>query len=226
MAVTSIVNDESAAPLATRLLAAFVADASVSQLTRELRQRVKEVVIDWIGVAIGALDNAESTTPIYNSILKFQGGEFKGKNACTVLGKGEPRFLPQYAGLLNATLSHSLEFDDTYIKGTLHSGCTTVSVALTQAEILASEINTDQFMLVITLGYEITYRIGRELGFEAYHRGFHNKSTVGIFGAVAAIAVLKNLPAKTIEMAWGLILSKAAGLMQYLDNGSWCVGDL
>jgi len=214
---------EGSAIPATRLLAAFVSDASTSHLTQELRQKVKEVVIDWIGVTIGALGSAESTTPIYDSILKLQGWDIGGNNACTVLGKGEARFLPQYAGLLNAALSHSLDFDDTYIDGTLHSGRTAVSAALTQAEMKASEVSPDQFMLAVAVGYEITCRIGRELGFEAYHRGFHNTSTAGIFGAVAAIAVLKNLPAKTIEMAWGLAGSKAAGSMQYLDNGSWLV---
>lgn len=76
-------------------------------------------------------------------------------------------------------------------------------------------------MLAMALGYEITCRVGRELGFEAYHRGFHNTSTAGIFGAVAAIAALRRLPAETIDMAFGLAGSKAAGSMQYLDNGSW-----
>ncbi len=49
----------------------------------------------------------------------------------------------------------------------------------------------------------------------------HNTSTAGIFGAVAAIAVLKKLPSTTIGMAFGLAGSKAAGSMQYLENGSW-----
>lgn len=221
MAINGIANGEDATVPATRLLAAFVADASISQLTQELRENVKEVIIDWIGVTIGALDNAESTISIYNSVLALQGGEVKGKNSCTVLGKGDAHFLPQYAGLLNATLSHSLDFDDTYIDGTLHSGCTAISAALTQAEVQSSEVSTEQFMLAVAVGYEITCRVGRELGFEAYHRGFHNTGTAGIFGAVAAIAVLKHLPADKIEMAWGLAGSKAAGSMQYLDNGSW-----
>jgi 2-methylcitrate dehydratase PrpD len=221
MALKDTANGDCGTVPATTLLAEFVARASTSQLTPELRQKVKEVVIDWIGVTVGALDNAESTTSIYDAILTMQGGEFKGKNACTVVGKGEAHFLPQYAGLLNATFSHSLDFDDTYIDGTLHSGCTAVSATLTQAEVRASEVSTELFMLAIAVGYEVTCRIGRELGFEAYHRGFHNTSTAGIFGAVAAIAVLKQLPAQVIEMAWGLAGSKAAGSMQYLDNGSW-----
>jgi 2-methylcitrate dehydratase PrpD len=73
----------------------------------------------------------------------------------------------------------------------------------------------------MVVGYEVTCRLGRELGTDAYHRGFHNTGTAGIFGAVAAIAVLKRLSPDTIEAAFGLAGSKAAGSMQYLDNGSW-----
>jgi 2-methylcitrate dehydratase PrpD len=210
------------APLAaTKCLAHFVSTADRSQLTTTIRNKVKEVLTDWIAVTIGALDNAESTTPIYSAILAMQGGDYTGTQACTVLGRGRPHFLPQYAGLLNGAFSHSLDFDDTYIQGTLHAACTAISAALTAAEAQETTANSDDFMLAIAVGYEITCRIGRELGFEAYHRGFHNTGTAGIFGAVAAISVLKKLPASTVEMAFGLAGSKAAGSMQYLDNGSW-----
>jgi 2-methylcitrate dehydratase PrpD len=206
---------------ATSLLASFVADANVSWLTTEVRDKVKEAVTDYIGVTIGALVNAPSTSAIYNAILTLQGGKFHGDSACTVLGKGEPHFLPQYAALLNAALSHSLDFDDTYIDGTLHAGCTAVSAAFTQAELQKAHVSGEELMLAVAVGYEVTCRIGRELGFEAYHRGFHNTSTAGIFGAVASIAVLKKLSAEVVAMAFGLAGSNAAGSMQYLDNGSW-----
>lgn len=129
--------------------------------------------------------------------------------------------LPQYAGLLNSAFGHSLDFDDTYADGTLHSGITTISAAMTQAEILGQEASSDLFVLAVCVGYEVTCRLGRQLGLESYNRGFHNTGTAGIFGAVAAIAVLKRLPVDVIEMAFGLAGSKAAGSMQYLDNGSW-----
>lgn len=101
------------APLpVTKALATFVATASIDQLTPELRAKVKEVVIDYIGVTAGALHNADSTEPIYNAIRTLQGKGNKGN--CTVIGKGEPHMLPQYAGLLNSAFGHSLDFDDTH----------------------------------------------------------------------------------------------------------------
>jgi 2-methylcitrate dehydratase PrpD len=201
------------------MLADFVASASTKQLTPALREKVKEVVIDYIGVVVGAIDNADSTEPIYKAIAALQGKGNKGN--CTVLAKGEPHMFPQYAGLLNSAFGHSMDFDDTHAEGTLHAGVTAISAAMTQAEVLGSEASSEDFMLAICVGYEVTCRIGRELGFFSYDRGFHNTSIAGIFGAVSAIAVLKKLPASTIEHAFGLAGSKAAGSMQYLDNGSW-----
>jgi 2-methylcitrate dehydratase PrpD len=211
-------NGHSAQPAVTKLLASFVADARPSQLTTELRAKIKEVLIDFIGVTVGALGNADSTEPIYKAIVALQGPGNTGK--CSVLGKGKPHMLPQYASLLNAA-GHSLDFDDTYAPGTVHAGVTAISAALTQAELLGNDSNSERFMLAIAVGYEVTCRLAHELGYEAYSQGMHNTSTAGIFGAVSAIAVLRSLPASTIEMAFGLAGSKAAGSMQYLDNGSW-----
>jgi 2-methylcitrate dehydratase PrpD len=203
----------------TRILATFAATSTPTQLTPDLITKVKEVLIDYCGVVIGALP-ASSTKPIYTAISTLQGPLSSGPS--TVVGHGPPHMLPQYAALINSALGHSLDFDDTYAPGSLHAGITSVSAAMTCAEHLgSSETSVEHFMLAVCVGYEVTCRLGRELGMESYRRGFHNTSTAGIFGAVAAISVLKGLSTETIEMAFGLAGSKAAGSMQYLDNGSW-----
>lgn len=204
---------------ATKALALFVATCTTDQLTPTLRTKIKEVLIDYVGVVVGGLANADSTDSIYKAICVLQGPDNTGP--CTVIGKGPASMLPQYAGLLNSAFGHSLDFDDTFAEGTLHAGVTAISAAMSQAEVLGDAASIDTFMLAIAVGYEVTCRLGRELGMDAYHRGFHNTSTAGIFGAIAAIAVVKNLSAEVVEMAFGLAGSKAAGSMQYLDNGSW-----
>ncbi|CAK1360433.1 Cis-aconitate decarboxylase [Cercospora beticola] len=210
-------NGASVLPV-TKILAAFVASASVEQLDDKLRTKIKEVLIDYIGVAIGGYASADSSIPIYNAVAALQGTAANG--SCTVIGRSE-KMLPQYAALLNSAFAHSLDFDDTYAEGSLHAGVTTISAVMTQAEVLGESTSIEEAMLAIAVGYEVTCRLGRELGTESYHRGFHNTGTAGIFGAVAAIAVLKHLPPDLVESAFGLAASKAAGSMQYLDNGSW-----
>lgn len=204
---------------ATSLLAAFVANATTDCLTPAMLEKLHELLIDYIGVVVGARDNADSTEPIYAAIRALQGPQVTGP--CTVLGMGAPHMLPQYAGLLNSAFGHSMDFDDTHVEGPLHPGVTAISAAMTQAELLGSSSSSLDFLLAMAIGYEITVRVGRELDYSTYDRGFHLTSIAGIYGAVASIAVLKHLDAKTVEMAWGLAGSKAAGSMQYLDNGSW-----
>ena len=200
----------------TRIFAEFISRASASMLNDALRTKVKEVVIDFIGVTAGAAKDAESTESIVEGVKALAGD--RGSNTVFLHGKN---FLPQYAALLNAAFGHSFDFDDTYAPGTLHAGVTAISVALTQAEILGLNASSEEFMIAVSVGYEVTCRLGRELGYEAYSQGMHNTATAGIFGAVAAISVLKKLSADVIEMAFGLAGSKAAGSMQYLENGSW-----
>ena len=206
-------------PAVTSTFASFVANATTIYLTTSIRSRLKEYLLDYIGITIAAAHTSDST-PSFLAAVKALNGQTTATEACTVLGIGKS-FTAQYAAFLNAALGHSLDFDDTYAKGTLHAGVTAISAGLAQAEFLGSSVSTDQFLLAVAIGYEITCRLGRELGNEAYARGFHNTSTAGIFGAVATICVLRGLSAETVENAFGLAGSKAAGSMQYLSNGSW-----
>ncbi|KAI7363643.1 hypothetical protein KC328_g18885, partial [Hortaea werneckii] len=243
---------------ATALLADFITTSKPTDLPAHVQEKVQELLIDYIGVTLGAIQHAESTAPIFEAVNTLQGippralataacsaaNEGIGGDGgyCSVIGQGpEQRWLPQYAGLLNAALGHSLDFDDTYAPGTLHAGVTAIPAALLGAEVLLYQttptsgntttgtttttqgdpITPSAFLHAIALGYETTSLIGRELGFAAYKRGFHNTSVAGIFGAIATLANLFQLtPTETIA-AFGLAGSRAAGSMQYLANGAW-----
>ncbi|EHY58274.1 hypothetical protein HRR83_004867 [Exophiala dermatitidis] len=200
----------------TGIFSNFVSNVQPESLTSQVRERLKEYILDYIGVTLAAAQSSDSTEPIIKAV-KTLGGQ---TGTCTVVGKGKG-WTAAYAGLLNATLGHSLDFDDTYAPGTLHAGVTAIGAGLSQAELLGESVSIDQFLLAVAVGYEITCRLGRELGNEAYARGFHNTSTAGIFGAVATISVLKRLSVEVVANAFGLAGSKAAGSMQYLENGSW-----
>ena len=214
--VSSKLSESEAAEVpATKLFVDFIANVDTDVLNSTLQAKLKEVIVDYIGVTAAAGYSVDSTPPIYSAVLALGGAN----GSSTAITKGR-KFTPQYAGFLNATFGHSLDFDDTYAPGTLHAGVTAISAALTQAELLGTASTSERFLLAVAVGYEVTCRLGRELGYEAYSQGMHNTATAGIFGSVAAISVLKKLPSRTIEMAFGFAGSKAAGSMQYLDNGS------
>ena len=201
---------------ATAALAEFTSDLRPQDVSPNVRIRLKELLLDYIGVASAASISADSTEPILKGITTFDGRAGLGSN--TVYKKGQ-HYSPQTAALLNGALSHSFDFDDTFARGCLHPGTAIISATLAQAESLNSP--PDQILTALAVGYEVVCRLAIQLSDGSYERGFHNTATAGIFGCVAAISSLRVLPSRTVEMAFGLAGSKAAGSMQFLENGSW-----
>lgn len=198
----------------TSIIAEWVSTAKPTSVPSSALPKLSDLLLDMIGITTAAAASSASTPPILAAITSLSP---PGSGTCTVLTKGA-KYPPHIASLLNATFGHSLDFDDTHAASTLHPGVCAIWSAIAQAEV--TPVNTDRFLLAVAVGYELICRLGTELGYPAYSRGFHNTSTAGVFGAVAAISVLRGLDAKTVEMAFGLAGSRAAGSMQYLDNGS------
>jgi 2-methylcitrate dehydratase PrpD len=199
----------------TTTLAGFVSNTTYDDLSPAVVDKLKELLLDIIGVASAAAAAAESSEPFLKAILDF-GGPQSGTS--TVFTKGH-NFAPQYASLLNAAFAHTYDFDDTLAKGGLHPGSSVIPAALAQCE--TSGVDGKTLLTALAVGYEVVCRIAVALGPGSYTRGFHNTGTVGIFGAVAAIGRAKNLPSHVIDNAFGLAGSKAAGSMSFMENGSW-----
>ncbi|KAH8807871.1 2-methylcitrate dehydratase [Xylogone sp. PMI_703] len=199
----------------TTTLAEFASATTFEDLNPALIDKLKELLLDHVGVASSAAATAESSERFLNAVLAFAGPQHGNS---TVFTKGH-NFAPQYAALLNAAFAHTYDFDDTHAKAALHPGAPVVPAALVQSEM--SEVNGKTLLTALAVGYEVVCRISLALGPGSYSRGFHNTGTAGIFGAVAAIGRAKNLTSSIIENAFGLALSKAAGSMSFMENGSW-----
>jgi len=193
----------------------FVTNFSSGNLTAELREKLSKLLLDYMGMAVSGARIPESSVPLQTAVKAMSQSS---SGTATVIGT-DVRLPPQYAALLNGAHAHSLDFDDTHIEAALHPGVSVISAAFAEAE--TSSCNVEDFLAALAVGYEITCRLGIAIGTSGYKRGFHNTATCGIFGAVAAIAKLRNLDCTTLSNALGLALSMASGSMQYLENGSW-----
>ncbi|KAK7991582.1 hypothetical protein PG988_000376 [Apiospora saccharicola] len=196
-------------------LCRFIVDAKYEMLAPSHIEKLKDLIVDHIGIAAGAAAGADSSEPFLKAVRALQG---EGTGRSTVYTKGRS-FLPQWAGFLNAAYSHSFDFDDTHAASILHPGATAIPAALAQAELSRSDGKS--FLLAVAVGYEITTRLGRGLNYGGYTRGFHNTATAGVFGATAAISKLRNFSQAQVADALGLALSRASGSMQFLANGAW-----
>jgi 2-methylcitrate dehydratase PrpD len=199
----------------TRELAEFVAGISYDTLPAEVRERVKALALDLVGIALRARNEAESTRPMIAAAarLGMAGG------ACTVIGDAAG-YSPPGAAMLNGTLAHSLDFDDTHAPGSLHPSAPIVPAALAAAEMTGADGRA--LIAAIVAGYEVQIRLSLALDPAAhYDRGFHPTATCGAFGAAAAAGRLLGLDPESHASACGIVLSMAAGSMQYLVNGAW-----
>ena len=193
----------------------FIVNTKYDALPEKAISKLKDLIIDHIGVAAGAALGSDSSEGIFKGIQAFSAGT-TGK--CTVYTKGH-NFAPHYAALLNGSFAHSYDFDDTYAPGTVHPGASVIPATLAAAQVAGS--SGKDTLLAIAVGYEIVCRLSRALGAGSYDRGFHNTATTGIFGSVGAICKLRGLPYQVTRDALGLAGSKSAGSMQYLRDGSW-----
>jgi len=199
----------------TRDLAEFAARTSYDTLPVEVRERVKALVLDRVGSALRARNEAESTGPMVAAVRRLGLAE----GSCTVIGDAAGYAAPG-AAMLNGTLAHSLDFDDTHAPGSLHPSAPIVPAAFAAAEMAGAD--GQAAIAGIVAGYEVQIRLSLALDPAAhYDRGFHPTATCGAFGAAAAAGRLLGLDPEGYSNAFGIVLSMAAGSMQYLVNGAW-----
>ncbi|MBI4205319.1 MAG: MmgE/PrpD family protein [Betaproteobacteria bacterium] len=199
----------------TRTLAAFVHDLTYDQLPPEVRERVAALILDLAGITVRARHEAESTPAMVAAVARL--GLARGP--CTVIGDAAG-YSPAGAAMLNGTLAHSLDFDDTHAPGSLHPSAPIVPAAFAAAEMTGADGKAA--IAAIVAGYEVQIRLSLALDPAAhYDRGFHPTATCGAFGAAAAAGRLLGLDAEGHANAFGIVLSMAAGSMQYLVNGAW-----
>ncbi len=199
----------------TRELAEFVAGNSYDGLPGEVRERAKALILDLVGIAVRARNEAEST-PAMVAAASHLG---LADGACTVIGDAAG-YTPAGAAMLNGTLAHSLDFDDTHAPGSLHPSAPIVPAAFAAAEMTGA--GGKAAIAAIVAGYEVQIRLSLALDPKAhYDRGFHPTATCGAFGAAAAAGRLLALDAGGIVHAFGIVLSMSSGSMQFLVNGAW-----
>jgi 2-methylcitrate dehydratase PrpD len=200
----------------TATLAAYVAALRFDDIPQDVLARAKLLTLDFLGSAIRARREAEST-PALLAMLKALSLDADGE--ATVFGD-EKRWTPAVAALLNGALGHSLDFDDTHADSSLHPSAPVVPAAFAVGELTGA--SGRDVLTAIVAGYEVCCRLGNALDPTShYARGFHPTATAGTYGAAAAAAKLFGLNPQQIISAFGVSGSQAAGSLQFLVNGAW-----
>ena len=199
----------------TRRISEFATGLTLDALPPEVVERTGMLLMDHVGIALRARNDAESTPSLIKAAQRL------GLDSGQSVAIGDRRgFTPAGAALVNGTLAHSLDFDDTHARGSLHISAPIVPAALAAAEMAG--IDGEELVPAIVAGYEIQIRLSLALGpSDHYDRGFHPTATCGAFGAAAAAGKAFCLDSDQMANAFGICLSQTAGSMQFLVDGAW-----
>jgi 2-methylcitrate dehydratase PrpD len=200
----------------TRQLAEFASRQFHSKLDPKVSAATRRSIVDTLGVSIAAVN--EPAVGVVASTVVGRGGV----SEASVLGLSQ-RVPAASAALVNGTMAHALDFDDTHLPSVLHPSASVVPAALAVAEAKGSrgaEVET-----AITVGIEVTCRLGMaaydpELRNSIFfERGLHATSICGTIGAAVASALLHGGDAEMISNAIGIAASMGSGLIEANRTG-------
>ncbi|GAA3737699.1 MmgE/PrpD family protein [Salinactinospora qingdaonensis] len=196
--------------------AALAHAAYTTGLSPDLRADVTRRVLDLLGNCLAAADEEPAR------IAEAVAAEWGGAPAATGFGTGNRLPAPS-AALVNGTLAHALDFDDTHLPSVLHPSASVIPAALATAE--AHGRTGAQALDAAGLGIELAVRLGmagydEKLGNSIFfERGQHATAICGAVGAAMASALLQGLDAAGVAHAAGVAASMGSGLLEANRTG-------
>jgi len=151
-------------------------------IPREAVEATKKHVLDFLGVAL-----AGSPQPGVKELLEIV-TDWGGKRESTVLCYGDKMPAPN-AAQVNATMAHSLDFDDVHEDAIMHPGVVAIPTALALADYVGG-LSGREFIASVALGTDFICRLGLAArpGENIHQYGWHLTTLFGYMtaGAVAA----------------------------------------
>lgn len=193
-------------------LAALVSQTRFADFDAATRHKAKLHLLDTIGVAVAGAASVETAAS-----LAALAPRLGGPSAIWATGRASD---PRTAALLNGISAHAFELDDS--GGCDHSGAVVVPAVLAALPGLNRRVSGGEILQAMLIGYEVARRVLEACGGYEVHNalGWHSTGSCGPFGAAAAVAVLKGLPADQIAMALAIAGSTAGGTWGFIHNGS------
>lgn len=204
---------DAADPVASAL-ARFVAGLRLQDIPTEVSLRARHLMLDAIGCALAARGESFAA-PFWSATRALSAGS-TGRSG--VMGYAE-RVTLRDAALLNGTLMHGLDYDDTHIAGVVH-----LTVAVLPALLaLAGQrgLSGAQLLTAYVAGVETGARLAMAARGGFHRQGFHPTGVVGTFAAAWAAGHLLELDADQLIHAQGAALSMASGSLQFIEDGAW-----
>lgn len=188
----------------TERMADYTLNSTVDKVDGRTWNLAKRFFIDCFGCMIAGA--GEGTSKIVTEYCR----ELQGVATSNVIGSNGLKTDAANAAMINGISAHIHDFDDVSVTITGHPSVVMMPVALALGQEIGA--NGRDVLLAYVTGVEVAALIGRGLNPNHYSRGWHNTSTLGVFGATAAAGKLLQLNRKQLVYAFGIAASESSGL--------------
>lgn len=193
---------------AAAVLAEFWSKTSYDRLPVEATAAAQRFIIDSVGVALAG-SGAPGNREIMDLIADW-GGTPEADVMVYSLKVPAP-----HAAFANGVLIHSADYDDTDDRTATHTNVSVLPAALAAAQRVGG--TGRDVITAVTLGVDFVSRLA--LSSNLFH-GWHNTTTVGVFGAAAAAGVIFRLSSEQLVNALGIAYAQASGNRQGRHDGA------
>lgn len=193
-------------------IAEFALKQSLEDIPANVIGYGKLLLMDTFGVAMANL-NAEYAQVISRVVMERQ-----SRAVCTLWGT-DHKVQMSDAVLYNAGLIHGSDYDDTHVGGIVHPSAAVVSTAICTGE--AAGATGREIYEAIIIGWEVIVRLGLAARGRFHDVGYHGTGIVSSFAAACVAGRLLKVSKAVLVNALGICGSQAAGLQEFLRDGSW-----
>jgi 2-methylcitrate dehydratase PrpD len=207
-------NPQTSRPDATQLFVANFRNVRYEDLPPEVVKATKDQVLDFFGVALGGSGEA-GVAEMRDLVL-----EWGGAPQSSILRWGDKLPAPN-AAQVNATMAHSLDFDDVHEDAIMHPGVVTIPTALAMSEYVGG-LSGREFIASIVLGTDFICRLGLATrpGESIHQYGWHLTTLFGHMTAAGVTARLLGLDEAGITNAIGIGYHQSSGNGQCVKDGA------
>ncbi len=183
-------------------------------LPSEVVEATKKEILDLLGVAFGGAAQPGATHVC--ALMK----EWGGKEESSLIGSQQKLPAPS-AAQVNATMAHSLDFDDVHEAAVMHPGIAAIPVAMAVGEARGNLSGRDM-ITAVALGVDMMCRLALATtpGKSPVELGWHLTSVFGFMGAAATAARILGLNAEKIVDAIGIGYHQSGGNGQCVKDGA------
>lgn len=193
-------------------IAEFTLEQTLESIPANVVGYGKLLLMDTFGVAMANLE-AEHAQAIRRVVT-----ENKSCPLCTLWGSRD-RVQVGEAVLYNAGLIHGSDYDDTHVGGIVHPSAAVVSTAVCVGEAVGA--SGREIYEAIIIGWEVIVRLALSARGRFHDVGYHGTGIVSSFAAACVAGKLYKVPREILVNALGICGSQAAGLQEFLRDGSW-----